>query len=429
MSLTLFHDTIVAAATPQGRSALAIVRVSGPDAVRIVADLSSRREDLLTLASGRSLHTEIGIPVIIDDVVVHIHRAPASYTGEDLVEISCHGSQVIVERIIVAASSSGARLAEPGEFSRRAFWNGKITLEQAELIPLKIDATSDAQLRGSELGLQRKFSVLRRAYNEVLELVALIDAEIDFGDSDSIVVPNIAEKVERATSALQSLVEESSSERLNAGYYTVALTGAPNVGKSSLFNLLLRSERSIVSEIPGTTRDYLEAYLDIEGFRVKIIDTAGVRDATESIEERGIALGRSAAQQADHILLLTSPEDRDHVEQTGLTLVHNKSDLDGYRSGFSISTKTGSGLPELHMLLVGLVRAFGSELSRPQLLQGEREILVSVLNDLNHLETSAEPALLADDLRSCLENIGLLLGMTTSVESLNYIFSSMCIGK
>ena len=430
MSLALFHDTIVAASTPPGKSALAIVRLSGPEAIRIVGSIAEDSGDVWTLRSGCSQHVNLvadGEP--IDDVVVHVFRSPATYTGEDLVEITSHGSPVIVERIIEATRSCGARLAEPGEFSRRAFWNGKITLEQAELIPLKIESSSSVELRGVERGLREKFEVLRSAYDSLISLVAQIDAEIDFGESDEVVIDALPSSLDDSRRRLSALLDRSSTRKLNSGYFTVALVGPPNVGKSSLFNALLRTERSIVSDTPGTTRDYLEAYIEIEGMPVKLIDTAGIREAEESIEERGIALGRSAALDADLVLRLTDPESRNVQASSGEVLVHNKSDLDCWSTGIAISSVTGSGLRALHRFIAERLTTFGSELSRPRLLESERDALVSVVSRLEGIDLSLEPPMLSEELRSIAETIGQMLGLTTSVESLNYIFASMCIGK
>jgi tRNA modification GTPase len=429
MSLALFHDTIVAAGTPPGRSALAIVRLSGPDAIAIVAKLMDDPAKLLVLRSGGSVHANLTDDSPIDDAVLHVSRAPRSYTGEDTVEITCHGSTVIVDRLIDSARRFGARVAEPGEFSRRAFWNGKITLEEAELIPLKIDAENVAELRGSERGLREKFDVLRRAYDELIQAVALIDAEIDFGESDSIEALGLDKRVAQVRLALEHLLASSSTRAANAGFFTIALIGPPNVGKSSLFNALLRTERSIVSETPGTTRDYLEAFIEIDGFRVKLVDTAGVREAGESIEERGIALGQTAAMQADLVFRLTDPGSRSDPAVSGEILLHNKVDLDHWSDGLTVSALSGRGLSELHAFIAEGLRGYASELSRPRMLEGEKQILQSALGSLEALDLKLELPLLADELRQTADSIGILLGMTTSVESLNYVFSSMCIGK
>jgi tRNA modification GTPase len=429
MSLALFHDTIVAAGTPPGRSALAIVRLSGPDAIAIVAKLMDDPAKLLVLRSGGSVHANLTDDSPIDDAVLHVSRAPRSYTGEDTVEITCHGSTVSVDRLIDSARRFGARVAEPGEFSRRAFWNGKITLEEAELIPLKIEAENVAELRGSERGLREKFDVLRRAYDELIQAVALIDAEIDFGESDSIEALGLDKRVAQVRLALEHLLASSSTRAANAGFFTIALVGPPNVGKSSLFNALLRTERSIVSETPGTTRDYLEAFIEIDGFRVKLVDTAGVREAGESIEERGIALGQTAAMQADLVFRLTDPGSRSDPAVSGEILLHNKVDLDHWSDGLTVSALSGRGLSELHAFIAEGLRGYASELSRPRMLEGEKQILQSALGSLEALDLKLELPLLADELRQTADSIGILLGMTTSVESLNYVFSSMCIGK
>jgi tRNA modification GTPase len=443
MSLTLFHDTIAATSTAEGRAALGIVRISGPEAIGIVSKIVSEPELLWVARGGASIYTQVlkdkqngpssfishPSSFIIDDVIIHIYRTPRSFTGEDLCEITTHGTPVIMRQVLAVLVAEGAREAEPGEFSRRAFFNGKIGIEDAELISIKANANSEHELRGAELALHEKFERLRAAYNKLIALIALVDAEIDFGDSDQIEIKDFASRVDEVLQLLQALQHDSSNRRENAGYFTVALTGPPNVGKSSVFNALLNFERSIVSETPGTTRDYVEAFINVDGFRVKLIDTAGIREAEESIEAQGIALGTNAARHADISLRVTEPSDRDPQLTNGAILLHNKTDLDGWNESLRISALTGNGIDELHKWLASELRTRSSEFNQINLSNTEIAKLDSISNRLKSLNIELEPALLAEELRTASSELSTLLGMNISEDSLNYIFSKMCIGK
>src|SRR5581483_66415 len=365
----------------------------------------------------------------IDDVVIHVFRAPRSYTGEDLIEITSHGSPVIARQILGALVACGARQAEPGEFSRRAFFNGKIAIEDAELISIKADAHSEAELRGAELAMREKYHRLKKAYDALIALIARVDAEIDFGESDDIEIEDFDERVHEATQSLEALMRESTNRRLNTGFFSVAFTGPPNVGKSSVFNALLNFERSIVSEVPGTTRDYVEAFIEVEGFRVKLIDTAGIRETGESIEARGITLGANAATRADISLRVTDPTDRAPRTQSGNVLLHNKKDLDGWQDALSVSARTGEGMPDLHAWLARELQKKSPELSQIRLSETEMTRLEHVRSRLEEVNAGMEPALLAEDLRNAASELAMLLGENISANSLDYIFSKMCIGK
>ena len=431
MSLTSFHDTIAAIATAEGRSALAIVRISGADAIRILSKIVREPEALWAARGGSSIYTTIQNTHVthIDDVVIHLFRAPRSFTGEDLCEITCHGSPVIAQQILQLLIANGARQAEPGEFSRRAFFNGKIGIEEAELISIKANAQSERELRGAELALSEKFERLRAAYQGLISLIGRIDAEIDFGDSDHVEIADFADRIGEVLPLLQSLVRDSANRRENAGYFTVALTGPPNVGKSSIFNALLNFERSIVSETPGTTRDYVEAFINVDGFRVKLVDTAGIRETNELLESRGIALGAGAARHADISFRVTDPLDRAPQLLNGDVLLHNKTDIDGWDESLRLSALTGSGIETVHRWLASELHGRSSEFSQINLSASEKAELESVSARLGDISLDLEPALLSEELRNAASTLANLLGINISDDSLNYIFAKMCIGK
>ena len=452
MSLTQFHDTIAAIATAEGRSALATLRISGADAIGILSKIVSNPEALWAARGGSSVYmaiqnrrvaqtsvcdratgsqTEVCATrdAFIDDVLIHVFREPRSFTGEDLCEITCHGSPVIAQQILELLIANGARQAEPGEFSRRAFFNGKIGIEEAELISIKANAQSERELRGAELALSEKFERLRAAYSALISLIARIDAEIDFGDSDHVDITDFDDRIGEVLALLKSLVRDSANRRENTGYFTVALTGPPNVGKSSIFNALLNFERSIVSETPGTTRDYVEAFINVDGFRVKLIDTAGIREAEESLEARGIALGAIAAHHADISFRVTDTLDRAPQLMNGDVLLHNKTDVDGWDQHLHISALTGQGIENLHHWLAAELHGRSSEFSQINLSASEKADLQSISLRLNEINIELEPVLLAEELRNAATTLANILGMNINEDSLNYIFAEMCIGK
>lgn len=431
MSLTTLHDTICALSTPPGKSAIAVMRITGIDAIKIAAKCISDPDKLFTTRGGDSLYTNIldANGNHIDDVIVTAFRAPYSYTGEDLVEIHTHGSTLIIDLLQHLLQSSGARLAEAGEFSRRAYMNGKISLQDLELLLLRVDASSENSLTKAESLVAKKYDKLREIYGSLIALLAQVNAQIDFGESDLVHVEGLEEQTSNIESSLQEYLAQASNRSANKGYYSVALVGPPNVGKSSLFNALLKYERSIVSDTPGTTRDYLEAFIIIEGFRIKLIDTAGLREAIEAIESKGIALGKSATEEADLTLRITDPQSRTVAALQSEVLIHNKSDLDKYTEAISISAITGEGLDSLISFLRERLLQFDSQFSGYSISDSERSLIAQVLNILGKILSFDDITLLAEDIRNSSEIIASLLGNSIGEDSLNHIFQKMCIGK
>lgn len=431
MSLATLHDTITAVSTPLGTSALACVRLSGRDAISIAARCIESPHRLFTTVGGASFYTNVvdASGAHIDDVVVTAWRAPRSYTGEDIVEFHTHGSPVIVDKVQRLCIVSGARLAEAGEFSRRAFMHGKLGLEELERTMMRLDASSEDVLSKIETLLNAKFARLRDVYSDIISLLAQVNAEIDFGESDQIELTQFELQLEAIRQKLDDVIEQSANRQANKGYYSVALTGPPNVGKSSIFNALLRYERSIVSEIPGTTRDYVEAFVIFDGFRVKLIDTAGVRRGEDPIEARGIELGSAMAEQADIVLRITDPESRTTQGFQDEYVVHNKCDLDKYSHGISFSATSGEGMSGL----IGFLRMVVSELDGVntgyQISESEATTVRTVRARLDNTLLNKELSIIAEELRSAADQVATLFGMNVSEDSLEYIFHKMCIGK
>ncbi len=431
MSLLILHDTIYALSTPLGSSALATLRLAGADAIRIAGKCIDTPEKIFTALGGDSFYTNVcdSSGNHIDDVVVTVWRAPRSYSGEDIVEFHTHGSPVIMEMLGNQLRLYGARLAEHGEFSRRAFMNGKQTLEELERTLMRLDASSEGSLRSVERVLAEKFDHLRAVYDDIISLLAQVNAQIDFGESDNVEIFGFEVQVKTILAKLDELEHKAINEQINKGYYSLALTGPPNVGKSSLFNALLRYERSIVSETPGTTRDYVEAFVMLEGFKVKLIDTAGLREANDLIETKGIALGTNIAERADVILRVTDPESRAVQALQGEIVVHNKCDVDSFRKGMFLSAQTGEGLPSLIASIASMISLIDSARTGYSVSRSESMIIEATKQQLANLMKNNEISIVAEDIRSSADKIASLLGYNIAEDNLNYIFSKMCIGK
>jgi tRNA modification GTPase len=441
----MLTDTIVALATPPGRSAIALIRLSGSSAfavaARVVPGFRAGSPRHATLATFQSDDGQI-----IDRGLYVVFPGPHSYTGEDLVELSCHGGLLAPPRLVAALERAGARPAAPGEFTRRAVLNGKLDLLQAEAVGDLIDATApaqaDAALRQLEGGLSRRLSQLREA---LIQVQALLSYDIDFPEEDDGPVrpERIAHEIRRAVDQIQRLVSTApSGERLREGALLV-FAGRPNAGKSSLFNALLGSERALVTEIPGTTRDAIEAHTDFLGWPVRLADTAGLWNAPEQIDRLGVEVSRRYLAAADLVLLcveagraLGEDEMRIAGERPAL-VVRTKADLAPAPSdGLAVSALTGVGLGELRRSAAERVFAERINLAdlEPVLTrERHRTALASargaLLAALPHLGRAGDAVLAAHHVREASEALDQLLGVVDIDEVLDRVFGSFCIGK
>jgi tRNA modification GTPase len=396
-----------------------------------------------TALRARLAHPETGDP--IDDVLAACFPAPRSYTGEDVVEISTHGGLVVPAAAVAAFVAAGARLAEPGEFTRRAVLNGKMDLLQAEATADLIDAGSPAQRRRAlhqlERGLSGRLSALRQ---EVLDLEGLIAYDIDFPEEDE--GPVSPERVRRAWGVVRGRVAEllrtaPEGERLREGALLV-IAGRPNAGKSSLFNALLGSERAIVTEIPGTTRDAIEAHAVIEGFPFRLIDTAGLRESDERVEKLGIEVSRKYLAAADLVLFCRDSEDDDlPVDRAPVVEVVTKRDLADRPSTrppdrLSVSVVTGAGLDTLRKRLAEV--AFGQLLAlgdvEPVVTRARhRAALERALAELDGFSEAraagVDAAAVATHLRAAVLALDDLIGVVTPDDVLDRVFATFCVGK
>lgn len=446
-------DTIAAVSTPPGRGGIGIVRISGENA-RAIAEQVLRFQEGGALwrpwsASLAKLPDSGGHSV--DQVVVTYFAAPRSYTAEDVVEISCHGSPVVLRYALERVCQAGARMAEPGEFTLRAYLRGRIDLPQAEAVRDLIEATTLYQARIA--AQQAEGSVSRRlkpVKEPLLELIALLEAGIDFAEDDVSVAPaeEILRRLEPITSAISALIASFAYGKLVHEGFTLAIVGRPNVGKSSLFNRLLEQDRAIVTEIPGTTRDLVSETASLDGIPVKFVDTAGIRRGQDIVESLGIERSYQAMADADLTLVvidLSTPvtaEDCDlirHAREQGKSLVAgNKCDLlrqAEIADGLPVSALTGEGLAELRRRLVDSIAPRGrleqeggfiTSLRHEQLLKESHEALEQARNATT-LGIPHEMLLL--DLYAALRPIDAITGATTADDILNRIFSTFCIGK
>lgn len=452
------RDTIAAISTPVGEGGIGIVRISGPQSLPVARSIF-RAKSNGGLTSHRFSYGEVLSPdtgELVDEAMVVFMKGPNSYTREDVVEIQCHGGTLVVSRILGLVLSEGARLAEPGEFTKRAFLNGRIDLVQAEAVMDVISSRTDASLA---LAQHQREGLLSKRIATVKEgivyALAYVEALIDFpeDDVDVAVETDVLGKVAPAMAELNALIEGFDEGRVLREGVSVVIAGKPNVGKSSLLNTLLKEKRAIVTNVPGTTRDLIEEVVNINGLPVKLLDTAGIRQSEDQVEQEGVRLSLDRIPKADLVLFVVDgssafgDEDSAILQAIGAKsyiVVRNKSDLPlaahlpetCSAPVVSISTLTGDGVVELRD---AITRAFmhghaidGREFvavskarHRDALLKARTSLQSFVAN----LEEGVNMELLPVDLRDALDAVGEVTGETTADDVLDRIFSSFCIGK
>jgi tRNA modification GTPase len=444
------EDTIAAISTPPGRGGIGVVRLSGPRAPAIAATLISLRGDVHSWqATLGELRDEEGRTV--DEVIVTYFAGPRSYTAEDVIEIACHGAPVVLRHCLERAVRAGARLAESGEFTLRAFLNGRIDLPQAEAVRDLIEATTLYQARIA--AQQTQGSVSRRVApvkTQLLELIALLEAGIDFAEDDISVAPasEILRRLAPIVSQTEALVHSFRYGNLVRSGFSLAIVGAPNAGKSSLFNRLLQQDRAIVTNIPGTTRDLVSEHAEFSGIPVRLVDTAGIRETSELIEQLGIERSLQAMSNADLTIVVVdgttplSPEDERLIakarEQGRSLVAANKSDLPGYTAGrdfLSVSALTGAGIEDLRSAILDELAPRGELEIEGGFITSLRQenLLREALTMLEKARAAAVAGIphefLMLDLYCALQPIDAITGATTAEEILNRIFTTFCIGK
>lgn len=443
-------DTIVAVSTPPGRGGIGVVRLSGNEALRIANQLLRLGDQGLKPrhASLAELVDDQGRKV--DETLATLFPKPNSYTAEDVVEISCHGSPPVLGLAVERALAAGARLAEPGEFTLRAFKNGRLDLAQAEAVRDLIDATTvyQARVAAQQLdgALSRRITPLKK---QLLDLIALLEAGIDFAEDDIDVASNaeLLRRLSPVRQGVEALAESFRYGQVVRGGLTLAILGKPNVGKSSLFNRLLQQDRSIVTATAGTTRDVVSEFVEIDGIPVKLLDTAGIRATTDLIEAEGVDRSWAALADADIVLAVfdlsqsldeTDREllDKAHASGQGIA-VGNKCDLaheaDRANNFVPVSAASGDGVDDLRRAIRDKAAparehdgAFITSLRHERLL---RESLEALLNAQDAIGNQIPHEMLLLDLYSALRPIDAVTGATTVDDILNNIFSTFCIGK
>ncbi len=447
-------ETIAAIATPPGQGAIALIRLSGPDSVSIAQRVFvPGRRAKSTVGRGLEPRTAHFGSIcdqgeIVDEVLLTVFRAPASFTGEDVVEIGCHGGVLVTRRVLELLLRSGATSAAAGEFTRRAYLNGKLDLTQAEAVMDIIGAQSDLALKAAARQLEGRLGNWMRAFHgDLLDLLAHVEAYIDFPEED--ISPDtgavMLERMREKMAELERLLATARQGRvLRSGLRTV-LSGPPNVGKSSLLNVLLGFERAIVSAIPGTTRDVLEEVVMLRGWPLRLVDTAGIRDGADALEQEGILRAKKQRDQADLVLHLfdgsTIAPSELPKEGTGSLLVLNKADLPEHPSWNSvnavrISCLSQGGMEPLEEAIV----------QKLQLCLGQADVENDVSINARHHEClsrshrflqAAEvaftknlpPEFVAEELRAALAAAGEVVGRADTEDLLGRIFSTFCIGK
>lgn len=457
------QDTIAALVTAVGESSVGIIRISGPQAVSVAEKIYLGSSDLQT-AQSHTIHYgyvyDWRQQKKIDEALFLLMRGPRSFTGEDVVEVQCHGGMVVLKQVLQLILLSGARLAEAGEYSKRAFLNGRLDLAQAESIMDIVQAKTE---RGVDLALsqlQGTLSVMVKALRaDLLELIAFIQADIDYPDDDieRLTAQQFAERVSALQGQVEAVLQNAQKGKMIRDGLRVVIAGKPNVGKSSLLNALLGQERAIVTDIPGTTRDVIEEYINLNGIPLKIVDTAGIRETDNIVEQIGVDKAQQFVRNADLVLYvidgvqgLTEQDKQLMADLQNQPVIYllNKSDLGisdavrqqvfdaiGHEPMLEISAQEKNGLEQLEQKINDLFFAGTLEVSNQILVTNVRHIqileesLSHLAGFLNGLELGLSVDFLVIDLQNAWEKLGKITGETVEDDLLDQIFSKFCLGK
>jgi len=455
MNVLVAQDTICALSTAPGLGAIAIIRVSGPEALDVVDSMFSK--SLANKTKNGLYYGDLNDgDNLLDEVVISVFRGPHSYTGENTAEISCHGSPFIQQEIIKALLDRDIRMAQPGEFTMRAFANGKMDLSQAEavadLIASESAVSHDLALKQLRGGFSDELASLRE---KLIHFASLIELELDFGEEDVEFADrqDLKDLVDEIKGVVKGLVDSFATGNVVKKGVPVAILGAPNMGKSTLLNALLNEERAIVSEIAGTTRDTIEDTMSIDGIQFRFIDTAGIRETDDTIESIGIERAWEKASGASIVIYLvdastTSEDEINSIRSTfaekasnddgTLLIVGNKSDLvkaqlPSNPATLHVSAKTGAGIDQLKSTLVTHIQSGlntdGTVVTNARHYEALSNALTSLIDVRNGLDQDITGDFLAIDIRKALHHLGEITGEITTDDLLGNIFSRFCIGK
>ncbi len=451
--MTNLTDTIVAIATPPGQGAIGMIRLSGSEAIAIVNKIFAGKD--LTQQATHTLHfgrIKDGNK-IVDEVVASIYKGPKSYTGEDIIEVSCHGSDYVLQQVLNLCMLNGARMAKPGEFTMRAFLNGKLDLTQAEAVADLIASQSGSAHKAAIHNLRGGFSEdLKDMREQLIRFSALIELELDFSEEDV----EFADRtqfyalIDRITAATGQLLRSFKLGNVIKNGVSVAIIGKPNAGKSTLLNSLLNEDRAIVSDIAGTTRDTIEETLNINGILFRLIDTAGIREhSIDTIELKGIERSKDARDKADIVIHLFDlsdplPDTQTQIPDTKFLIVGNKADavnISDVKHAFAdandvlfISAKNKENIHQLKealyaMVAEGDVKQEGTIITNGRHYGALQQVMNSLQAITNGLDNNIPGDLISLDIRTCLHYLGEITGEVTTEDKLDYIFSKFCIGK
>lgn len=449
----MYSDTIAAIATPIGLGGIGVIRISGSDSVNIVKNFFRIKEPLISHQAVFGKIKEKDTEEIIDSVLLLYFKSPKSFTGEDTVELHCHGSPYILNRVLDLCLKYGARLASPGEFTKRAFLNGKVDLTQAEAVYDLINSKTSVSLKTANDLMEGKLSSrIRNIRLELIKMLSHIEAIIDFPDEiDEVPLSDFAPVITRASETIKQLISTAEAGKLYREGVKIAIIGKPNVGKSSLLNALLRTERAIVTDIPGTTRDTLEEYLSIRGIPIQIIDTAGIRHTEDKVEKIGIERSQASIEQAQLVLMVADGTQEFNDEELKLILklqeskpfilIINKIDLSdnlnlkvNVENMVFISAKYNRGIEKLEDKIFDLLMKGKTDSSMDLNINNRhKEILYRASESLDKCLMTIQHNLpidfLAIDTKFVIVSMGEIIGENVTEEVITEIFANFCVGK
>ena len=456
-------DTICAIATPMGEGGVAIIRISGENALNIASNIfiSKNNYDVknmqtYTMKYGNVIDVEN--KEIIDEVILSYMKAPNSYTGENVVEVNCHGGVVSTNSVLNQIIRAGARLAEPGEFTKRAFLNGRIDLSQAEAVMDIITAKTELSMKSAMLqsngALSREIAELRKY---LLNVLALIEYSVDFTEDDEDIIDDnlilqIKDGIDKTILKIKNLLSNADEGKIIREGLNIVIVGKPNVGKSSLLNALLKEKRAIVTDVPGTTRDVIEEYINLDGIPIRITDTAGIRDTEDIVEKIGVEKSKEKIEEADLIILMLDAsrdiddDDKiiiDKIKDKKYIVLLNKIDLDikisqeiisNFNNKIDISAKTGKGIDDLKTEIKNLF--FNGEINSESLIISNTRHKQALYRALENCDTALSRVnaneyldLISIYITAAMKALGEITGDELEEDLLNKIFSEFCVGK